>query len=375
MCAMMLTFVSNYINHHQIPVSEELYRLTGGSYTFIQTEPMEEERVAMGWDEKSSQKSYVRLYYENPAEAEKLILESDCVIFGGTPMSELIIPRLEAGKFTLRYDERLYKTGRWKFISPRGLKQKYYDHIRFRKSPVYFLCAGAYVKGDFQLIHAYPKKMLKYGYFPELREYADVHELRRNNSKLEIMWAGRFIDWKHPEIMVSLAKAIANKGIDAHITMIGNGPLFESIINSVNGYEDYISFAGVMSPDEVRAHMLVADIFISTSNRQEGWGAVINEAMNSGCVTIAAKEIGAAPYLIKHGENGYLYHSCDEKELVRLIADVADNRDKCYEIGSLAYETILTTWNPKVAAKRIVEFITDSNHNIYRYKEGPLSPA
>jgi len=371
----MLTFVSNYINHHQIPVSEELYRLTGGSYTFIQTEPMEEERVAMGWDAGAYQKPYVKLYYDDPAETEKLIMESDCVIFGGTSMSELIIPRLESGKFTLRYDERLYKTGRWKFISPRGLKQKYHDHIRFRKYPVYFLCAGAYVKGDYRLIHAYPKKMLKYGYFPEFREYIDVHENRRSNKKLEILWVGRFIDWKHPEVMVALAETIANKGINAHITMIGNGTLLDATKDACKGYEDYISFAGVMAPDEVRAQMLSSDIFISTSDSREGWGAVINEAMNSGCVTIAAKEIGAAPYLIKHGENGYLYHSCNNRELLNLITDVADNQDKRFEIGSRAYDTIKTTWNAEVAAARILEFINDSDHNIHRYKEGPLSPA
>ena len=48
---MRLVFVSNYINHHQMPVSRELNRLCreqGGSYVFVQTEPMEQERVAIG---------------------------------------------------------------------------------------------------------------------------------------------------------------------------------------------------------------------------------------------------------------------------------------------------------------------------------------
>ena len=50
---MTLTFVSNYINHHQIPVSNELYRLLGEDYAFIQTEPVEEERLRMGWQDES----------------------------------------------------------------------------------------------------------------------------------------------------------------------------------------------------------------------------------------------------------------------------------------------------------------------------------
>jgi hypothetical protein len=42
-------FISNYINHHQIPFSNALYEQLGDDYHFIQTEPMEEERIAMGW--------------------------------------------------------------------------------------------------------------------------------------------------------------------------------------------------------------------------------------------------------------------------------------------------------------------------------------
>ena len=122
---MRIVFVSNYINHHQIPLSEELYRLTGGEYTFIQTEPMEQERINMGWDAGAMNKPYVKLYYEDKDECDALIMNSDCVIFGGCEDENVIKPRLEAGLFTIRYSESIYKSGRWKFVSPRGLRKKY----------------------------------------------------------------------------------------------------------------------------------------------------------------------------------------------------------------------------------------------------------
>ena len=52
---MTICFVSNYINHHQIPFCEEMIRLCreGDSFFFIQTQEMEEERrlfyVAITW--------------------------------------------------------------------------------------------------------------------------------------------------------------------------------------------------------------------------------------------------------------------------------------------------------------------------------------
>ena len=52
-------FISNYINHHQIPFSNALYEQLGDDYHFIQTEPMEEERIAMGWGLDAATLPYV----------------------------------------------------------------------------------------------------------------------------------------------------------------------------------------------------------------------------------------------------------------------------------------------------------------------------
>lgn len=371
---MQIVFVSNYINHHQIPVSDELYRLSDGNYTFIQTEPMEEERINMGWDADAVNKPYVKLFYEKEEECKKLMMGADAVIFGGTEREELIIPRLEAGKFTVRYSERLYKEGRWKFVSPKGLKKKHYDHTRFRESNVFLLCSGAYVAGDFELIGAYPKKKLKYGYFPEFIEYRDIDEKRGGNKKFEILWAARFIDWKHPEMMVELAKMIKGKGLNAHISMIGTGELLEATQKSAEGLSEYISFLGAKTPSEVREQMRASDMFISTSDRKEGWGAVINEAMNSGCVTVAARQIGAAPYLVKNGENGYMYEAMNTESLFRILNEIMDSKAKAFSMRRKAYETIASQWNANEAARRLYEFMEDPEHKIC-YKEGPLSRA
>lgn len=386
---MHITFVSNYINHHQVPLCEEFYRLTGANFTFLQTEPMTEERIKMGWDPELIKKPYVMQFSDNPDAAKTLIFEDDCVIFGGTESQELIIPRLEDGKFTIRYSERLYKTGRWKFISPRGIKQKRFDHTRFKYSPVYMLCAGAYVAGDFKLVGAYPGKKLKFGYFPKFYEYEELHAARKNKEITKILWAARFIDWKHPEVMTELAEKI--KRIDGassidksenniksiHITMVGGGELLEKTKDDVDklGLSDYISFAGSKTPDEVRQLMLESNIFISTSDRQEGWGAVVNEAMNSGCVTIAAKDIGAAPWLIKDGENGYLYKACNTDELLKKVLMAASDKEKSALMGTKAYESIKNIWNARVAAERLYEFILDEKHLMPEYREGPLSRA
>ena len=133
---MKLTFVSNYINHHQIPLSNVLYEKLGDDYAFIQTEPMEEERIKMGWGGDFDSIPYLKKYYENGLECKKLIMESDIVVFGGCEDESIIEDRLHAEKPVIRYSERLYKEGQWKCVSPRGLKKKYHDHTRYSDKKV-----------------------------------------------------------------------------------------------------------------------------------------------------------------------------------------------------------------------------------------------
>lgn len=381
---MRLVFVSNYINHHQMPVSLELNRLCrehGGCYTFVQTQPMERERVAMGWGENLSEADFVRNYWENERGCQQMIDEADAVIFGGCEDEKYIEARLAAEKPVWRYSEPLYKTGRYKFVSPRGLKKKYHDHTRYRKKRVYLLCAGAYVAGDFRLVGAYGGKRFRYGYFPAFRQYDPEKLMTEKNQaspgQLRLLWAARMIDWKHPETALQVAAGLQRQGISLRLDMIGDGVLAQEIQRQARalGIEQCVFFPGYRNPEETREYMEKAHIFLATSDRQEGWGAVVNEAMNSGCALIAAKGMGAAPYLVRHGENGLLYNHNNSRQAVELALKLAGDASLRQRLGNAAYETVRTLWNPQVAAQRLYACIAAemSGLPLPEYEEGPLS--
>ena len=321
---------------------------------------MEEERVKMGW--QAEERPYVRYVQADGTatsglEWQNLLLTADVVIFGGCDDESYIRERLAAGKPIFRYNERLYKEGQWKAISPRGLLQKYKDHTRYRKAPVYFLCAGAYVPCDLGIIHAYPEKMLRFGYFPETREYASGEPFSRK-KKGSILWAARMIDWKHPELVVKTAAYLKEhlEEIPFHITMIGGGELEEEVHSLAEelGVTDKITFAGFRSPEDVRAAMEESEIYLVTSDRKEGWGAVVNEAMNSGCAVVADHMIGAAPWMIRQRENGILYHDGCEQQLQEYIAELLQDPAECRRLGEAAQQTVRTEWNARTAAERLV---------------------
>lgn len=351
-----IAFVSNYINHHQIPFCEAMYGYLKGSYAFIQTRPMEQERVSMGWQDKV-ELPYVMRYYEEPEKCKKIISNANVIIFGGVDDESYLTERLQAGKPVIRYSERLYKEGQWKAVSPRGLLKKYQDHTRYRKSPVYLLCAGAYVPSDFHIVRAYPGKMLKWGYFPETRHY-DVDKLMAGKEPATILWAARFLDWKHPETALWCAHYLKEKGISFQMRIVGDGDLRPLVERLMQEYElsDCVTLLGYRTPEQVRALMEETDIYLATSDRKEGWGAVINEAMNSGCAVVADHMMGAAPYLIRHGENGYVYEDGKPQMCFELVEKLLKDRVLVQRLGRKAIQTIEDEWNADTAAARLLQF-------------------
>ena len=44
-----ITFITNYMTHHQLPFCKEMYKILGDNFAFLQTTAMEEERKNMGF--------------------------------------------------------------------------------------------------------------------------------------------------------------------------------------------------------------------------------------------------------------------------------------------------------------------------------------
>lgn len=51
---MKIVMLSNFINHHQTPVADELYNMSGVEYWFIETKSLPEEQRNLGYSDLSS---------------------------------------------------------------------------------------------------------------------------------------------------------------------------------------------------------------------------------------------------------------------------------------------------------------------------------
>ena len=370
---MKLAFISNYFNYHQKSLSDSFNDLCD-EYKFISTQKMDKSRINMGWDKEKP--SYVISYDDNITFCESILLKYDIVIYGSSPY-KYIKARLESGKITFLYSERIFKDKKNSFKNfIRSIKYKY----RFKKySNIYLLAASGYAAQDYASIGCFKGKALKWGYFPETRFYENVSELIRGKTPNTILWCGRFLDWKHPEMCIRLAENLRSQHKPFNITMVGVGKIKDSIVNEIerNKLQDVLKVLNPMTPYEIRSLMEQSQIYIFTSDRHEGWGAVLNEAMNSCCSVVASSDIGSTPFLIEKGENGFLYDCKDATDLEKYVSILLENEDCRYETGYKAYRTIVKLWNAEIAAERFIKIsnkLLDSGKLSFEI-EGPCSKA
>lgn len=377
---MKITFFSNFLNHHQTPFCDEMRKQLGDNFIFVSTEETPEDFLKSGYPDCRSYK-YNLLAYKNRENWKKALalgLNSDVVIAGSAP-DIFIAERIKENKLTFRYSERIFKKGWWQYFDIRIIFFLFKNHTLNRNKNIYMLCASAFTANDFDFVFAYPAKKFKWGYFTEVNEL-DIEIVIKNKPTkvLNLLWVGRFIDWKHPELAVKLAVKLKEKGFRFHLNMIGNGELLPQIKNLItkSGLENNITLLGNMPNSEVRDYMLNSNIFLFTSDQNEGWGAVLNEAMSCGCTVVASDKIGAVPFLVKNNQNGIYFRSNNLNDLYEKVESVIDNVELRHELGKNAYFTMLKQWSPQVATQNLlttIDSLLQNNKN--EIIDGPCSVA
>lgn len=349
-----VVFVSNFLNHHQIPLCEAFVECCKEFY-FVATDIAGRGGYTGGY-QKSTERDYVVHYNTEKDRAMDLIMRADAVIFGVCP-TEMIINRTNAGKLSFMYSENFFRHSKLRMLIPTTMRSIYNRALRFKNKNFYVLCASAYLPHDLSLFRFPENKCFKWGYFPEIKRYADIDALIDRKDENSIIWVGRFLRWKHPEIPILVAKRLKEAGFRFSLKMIGDGETRIEIERLVKKYSlsECVEFLGSKTPEEVRSYMEQSEVFLFTSDKQEGWGAVLNEAMNSCCAVVACNAIGSVPFLIDNGVSGYQYtykHICEVFEKVQFLFN---NSGKRKEIGKKAYETMTGQWCASIAAERFLQ--------------------
>ena len=319
------------------------------------------------------------LDYANSTERsaiQSVIDNSDVVLIGASEPVRLIKTRLKNQKITFRVSERLFKT------RSRYLKSPIHWFRCLMTNNAYLLCSSAETARDYNLLGFYKNRSYKWGYFTEVimldpealwnRKIAS----RSDKNTVTILWVGRMIGWKHPETAIKALYTIKEMGYSFDFNLIGDGEAVSMLRELVDNYKmnDCIHFLGAKSTQEVRRYMEESEIYLFTSDRQEGWGAVLNESMSCACAVVANSEIGAVPFLMKDKENGMIYKKGSVDSLVDCIIPLIESGSYRRQLGIKAYRSLYENWTPRKAAENLIELINsikDGEKN--PILEGPCS--
>lgn len=364
---MTFIYFINYLNHHQVAITDQLFDQLGSDFTCFCTAPRCIYEMKGGED--FGDRPYCLNVTENIEHynlALRMAREADVCVFGASS-SIFAIERAKNNKngISLELGERWLKKGFINMLSPNFIKWFYNYHRYYKKANFYRLCASAYAPGDLNFVRAYLGRCIRWGYFIRENNAQYNNRERENSNAIKIMWCGRFIKWKHPELAIILAYRLKLKGYDFIINMFGSGERMSNVkkLASKLNVCDRITFCGSLSNDSVISEMRKHEIFLATSDYNEGWGVVVNEAMLAGCAVVASKSMGSVPYLINAGYNGFTYEANSLNQIEDIVTRLINDPSLIKEVGINARNTITSIWSSKNAVHQLLSLIHKLKNN------------
>ena len=371
---MKVAYWTNILSPHQLPLAREIAKRVGeGNYQYIYRDGPMEERLGLGWNFAGAPEWCRRGTEDDPA-----LMEADLVYSGGLRPLDLIARRIAAGKKTYYVTERWFKPlvllgmnlpGKWRMAVPayRKMAKRMVEMLNNPLCKV--LAIGPWSKKDMIELGVREEQIWDWGYFVEECKVENVKCKIRGvqMAPLKVLWVGRMLRLKHVDTIIRavgelavgfsgsgerVAVGVSGSGASTRSTrstrfnisldIYGTGPEEARLKRLGAKYGDAVRFHPPVPIDEVRGIMRAHDIYVLASDENEGWGAVVNEALMEGMRVLGTFEAGASAAMLPKER---LFHAGDWRALAELI--VKESR------GDLP-ECSIGDWTAEKAAERLV---------------------
>ncbi len=225
--------------------------------------------------------------------------------------------------FDLMFDLREQDEARKPIHSP-----DYRDRIVRLSERATFIANSEFSRGRLIEAGVRPEKV-KVNY---LGVVAGEPPIERHLRRANILFVGRFVDCKGPDLTIKAFNILRQKGVDASLTMIGDGPQRERCLKLAqeSDFASDILLPGSENHATVQTRFAEASMFTMHSikgpfsNQEEAFGVAFLDAMIKGLPVVSGKS-GGVPEIILDGINGYLVEPGDIEGhadcMARLIAD------------------------------------------------------
>jgi colanic acid/amylovoran biosynthesis glycosyltransferase len=206
-----------------------------------------------------------------------------------------------------------------------------------------FICVSEFIRTK-AIEAGFPAEKLVVHYIGiDRKKFAPLDGARTDGM---VLFVGRLVEKKGCRYLLDAMRRVQNRHANAHLVVIGEGPLRKSLEQHAQELKLDCSFLGTQSQDVVRQNLQSASVLCVPSvtaenGDSEGLPIAILEALSMKVPVVASRHAGI-PEAVLDGETGLLASERDEKELAeQILRFLSDEpfRDACTRRGSDWIET------------------------------------
>ncbi|CAB3781808.1 glycosyltransferase [Pararobbsia alpina] len=195
--------------------------------------------------------------------------------------------------------------------------QSWFTETALRRQAQFVLAIGRHGPPWFRSVGYRRERVFPFAYF--LPPPVDLDAQRTTSTQLRIAYVGRLIEKKGVHLLLPAIRAL---GRPARLTLIGDGVLRDRLIAQASDLGVDTEFCGVLPIEKVRRRMLDFDVLLLPSiSKDDGWGAVVSEALMAGAAVVASSHAGAS-ILLDSPHNGRVVRPGDSLAIATAIKDL-----------------------------------------------------
>jgi len=187
---------------------------------------------------------------------------------------------------------------------------------------------------------------------------------RSKTSAVRILYLGRLIECKAPDLVIRAFELACEKGLDGELFIAGSGNMENTCksLRECSKYKEKIKFLGHVNAEEGVSLRSMCDIFTAhncksvATNQIESFGVSIIEAMAAGMPVVTGRSGGVVESVID-GVTGFLVTPGDVGDHANKFLELANSPDLRMTMGRKSVERIKDSFSLEGEKKSLLEIL------------------
>ena len=203
-------------------------------------------------------------------------------------------------------------------------------------------------------------------------------DVSRNEGKGIIFSAAVISPRKNTLALVEAFARLIRSGVDAELRLAGNvvEPAYgQRLLHAIQAYglQERVVLLGSISTDQIRAELSRASVFALVS-LEENSPMGIEEAMAARVPVVTSNRCGM-PYMVRHGESGFLVNPNDPDDIATRLRYVLQNDALRKSMGNKSREIAVDRFHPESVARRTRDVYYEASGRIADADSCPTNVA